>query len=102
LEKGSEEEEKKGFMDVGVLDTYTLLGLFINLLSLKAWQDMGLRTAPGTDKIEKDLDRARVAVDCLAYLIDKLEPHVGNEEKNKLRSLLADLQINFVEQSSKK
>jgi hypothetical protein len=100
LGEGSEEAEKT-FMDVGVLDTYTLIGLFISLLSLKAWQDMGLRIVPGADKIEKDFERAQMAIDCIAYLIDRLEPHVSNGEKTRLRNLLADLQINFVQQSSK-
>ena len=51
-EAGSEEPKVQ---DITSLDTYSLIGLFISLLSAKAWQTMGLRVKPGTDKIEKDL-----------------------------------------------
>ena len=92
---GQEKEEKPVVFDIASLDTYVLLELFINVLSAQAWQHMGLRVRTGTDKIEKDFERARVAIDCIAFLIDKLETHIQESEKNRLRSLLADLQINF-------
>jgi len=91
-----EKEEKPPIFDIASLDTYVLLELFINVLSAQAWQHMGLRLKTGTDKIEKDFERAKVAIDCIAFLTDKLEPHIQDSEKNRLRSLLADLQINFV------
>ena len=83
-------------LDVTALDTYVLLGLFISILSNQAWQHMGLKVKPKTDKVEKDFEHARVAIDCIASLIEKLEPHIPDAEKNELRNLLADLQINFV------
>ena len=90
------EKEKPSTLDITTLDTYVLLGLFINILSNQAWQHMGLRVKPGTDKVEIDFERARLAIDCIASLIEKLEPHIPDAEKNELRNLLADLQINFV------
>jgi hypothetical protein len=92
------DEERKEIpaLDVTALDTYALLGLFIGILSAQAWQHMGLRVKPGTDKIEKDFERARVAIDCILFLVDKLEPHVPDAEKNRLRTLVTDLQMNFV------
>ena len=97
------EKEKPSTFDITELDTYVLLGLFINILSNQAWQHMGLRMKPGTDKeVEKDFERARVAIDCIASLIEKLEPHIPDAEKNVLRSLLADLQINFVRKCGEK
>jgi len=91
-----EKEEKTTALDITSLDTYTLLELFINVLSTKAWQHMGLRVREGTDKIEKDFEQAKVAIDCIAFLINKLEPHMQDSEKGRLQNLLADLQINFV------
>jgi hypothetical protein len=97
MEKVEEREGK--LVDIFSLDTYTLLELFINLLSVKAWQDMGLRVDPRTKKISKNFERAEVAIDCIALMIDKLEPHISDStEKSRLRSLLADLQINYVQQ----
>jgi hypothetical protein len=92
-----EEQEKSPPLDITSLDTYALLGLFINILSSQAWQHMGLRLKPGADKIEKDFKRANVAIDCIAFLVDKLEPEVSESERKQLRNLLTDLQINFVQ-----
>jgi UTP-glucose-1-phosphate uridylyltransferase len=72
--------------------------LFINILNTQAWQYMGLRINPATKKIEKDMEKAIVAIDIIAYLIDNLEKKLSEEERTGLRSLLSDLQINFVRQ----
>lgn len=93
---GEEEKGKPEILDITQLDTYNLLAIFINILAEKAWQHMGLKTVQGTDKIEEDFGRAHTAIDCIAFLIDKLEPHIPENGRSKLRSILADLQINFV------
>jgi len=98
----SGEEKEQSALDITALDTYALLSLFIGILSAQAWQHMGLRMKPGTDKVEKDFERARVAIDCVAFLVEKLEPRLPDAEKGKLRSLLADLQINFVRLAEQK
>jgi hypothetical protein len=96
------EERKEPVLDVTTLDTYALLSLFIGILSAQAWQHMGLRVKPGTEKAEKDFERARVAIDCVAFLAEKLESHIPDAEKDRLKSLVADLQINFVRLLEKK
>lgn len=95
-----EEKEKPVVFDIASLDTYVLLRLFINVLGAKAWQNMGLRVKPGTDKVEKDMERAKTAIDCIAFLIDRLKPHIQEDERSSLRDLLADLQINFARLST--
>lgn len=95
LELSWEGEEKKAqVFDITSLDTYDLLSFFVSVLSAQAWQHMGLRVKPGTDKIEKDFERAKVAIDCTSFLIDKLEAHVEEKDRDALRRLLSDLQIN--------
>jgi hypothetical protein len=89
------EGEKPVALDLTSIDTYMLLSLFVNLLSTQAWQHMGLRVKPGTDKTETDLPRAQTAIDCVAFLVGKLIDHVQEDEKRQLESLVADLQINF-------
>ena len=90
------DDEKPPTMDITSLDTYVLLALFVNILSSQAWQHMGLRVKPGADNVELDLERARTAIDCIAFLVDKLTAHVQESEAKRLKNLLADLQINFV------
>ncbi|MCK5626273.1 DUF1844 domain-containing protein [Candidatus Bathyarchaeota archaeon] len=96
-----EEGEKKmgqGPVDISALDIYPILGFFVSILSAKAWQYMGLRVDPKTQTIKKDFKKAILTIDCVAFIIDKLAPQLEDEERNKLRSLLTDLQINYVSQ----
>lgn len=97
--EGDEGKEKPVVFDISSLDTYILLRFFIGVLSEKAWQDMGLRVKPGTDKAEKDMLKAKTAIDSIEFLINTLEPQLQEDEKKSLRNLLADLKINFVGQT---
>lgn len=99
-EHDHEHEHEQGAVDIASIDIYPLLGIFINILSEQAWQFMGLRVRPATQKIEKDMDRARIAIDCVAYMIDKIDSQLTDVEKPKMRGLLTDLQINFIRQQS--
>ena len=92
----NEEQPQPTAFDVTALDTYVLIQLFINILASKAWQHMGLRIKPGTDTVEKDLERAKTAIDCISSLLEKVESHLQEKEARILRNLLSDLQINFV------
>jgi len=85
----------------GVADVYNLLRLFIAMLAENAWVWMGLRRNPVTGKVEKDLAQARVAIDTLVFLSDKLAPHADERERRDMRTIVGDLQLNFVQQSSK-
>lgn len=97
-ESSGDVEGRPTVINMTLLDTYTLMRAFIGLLANQAWQDIGLVMNPQTQKIEKNIERAKTAIDCIAFLIEKLEPQLQNEEKEKLRSLLTDLQLNFVQQ----
>ncbi len=97
-ESSGDVEGRPTVINMTLLDTYTLMRAFIGLLVNQAWQDIGLVMNPQTQKIEKNKERAKTAIDCIAFLIEKLEPQLQNEEKEKLRSLLTDLQLNFVQQ----
>jgi hypothetical protein len=83
-------------VDIVSLDTYSLLGLFVGLLAEKAWQTMGLRTKPGTDKVETDFDQARVAIDTISFFAEKLQSRLPEEERQRLEGLVADLKLNYV------
>ena len=98
-EAGGEESK---IQDVTSLDTYSLIGLFIGLLSAKAWETMGLRVKPGTDKIEKDFDQARIAIDTVDFLVQKLKSRIPEAERSRLESMVGDLKLNFVRASQPK
>jgi hypothetical protein len=93
-----DEKEKVGVIDISTLELYHLLQFFITILSEKAWRYMGLRVDAISGKIEKDLIKAHAAIDCIIFLVDKLEAHLTEEEINQLRNLITDLQINYAHQ----
>jgi len=87
-----------GPVDISLLDLYQLLDLFIMLLSEQAWRYIGLRVDPRTNEIKKDLVKAHVAIDCIISLVDKIEPYLTSKDKDRLRNLITDLQINYAQQ----
>lgn len=79
------------------LDVYNLARWVISIMASSAWQYMGLQPNPGTGQIEKDLNQARIAIDTVVFLGDKIAPHLGEDERREIRNLISDLQINFVQ-----
>jgi hypothetical protein len=94
----ADEKQQAGLVDISTLDLYHLLQFFITILNEQAWRYIGLRVDPTTDEIETDFERAHVAIDCIMSLVDKLEPHLAEDERTRLRSLITDLQINYARQ----
>lgn len=76
-----------------------LVRLRIAELSELAWIHMGLVANPFTHLVVKDLPQARLAIDCAAALVEQLQPHLDDREKRELQTLLANLRINYVQQS---
>jgi len=102
LSSASDESEKmdqeSGPVDISLLDIYQLLEVFVVLLSEQAWRGIGLHIDPRTNRIAKDLVKAHDAIDCIIFLVDKMEPHLPDAEKERLRNLITDLQLNYAEQ----
>lgn len=96
--ESEKKEQEPSPVDISALDIYQLIELFIMLLSEKAWRYIGLRVEPNTNKINKDLSKASVTIDCIISLVDKIEPNLDNKEIESLRRLITDLQINYAEQ----
>jgi hypothetical protein len=90
---------KKPEQEVKLPTVPELVRLRIAELSELAWIHMGLVANPLTQRIVKDLPQARLAIDCAAALVEQLQPHLDEREKRELRTLLANLRINYVEQS---
>jgi hypothetical protein len=94
--KDAEESRQPEALDIASLDVNSLLGLFLGILAEKAWQTLGLRTKTGTDKVETDFDQARIAIDTVCFLAEKLQLRLPEEEKRRLEGLVADLKLNYV------
>lgn len=83
---------------VEAVDVYGVLRYCIALLHSQAWQNMGLVTNPATQRVERDMEQARVAIDCIGFMAEKLQPKASEEERRSLRNLLTDLRLNFARQ----
>ena len=86
-------------LDLTVLELDQLLGIFISLLAAKAWQYMGIRLTPGKEETEKDLVKAAAAIDCVTVMVDKVAPFLDEDDVGRLRSMIADLQLNYARQT---
>jgi hypothetical protein len=91
-----EEKERSQAVDLTALEIDQLIGLFIGILSAKAWQYMGIRLTPGKSEAENDMGKASMAIDCVVFLTEKIAPNLSAEEARRLRDIVADLQINYV------
>ena len=74
-----------------------MLKTFCSVLVGQGWQKLGLVMDPTTGDVAEDLEQARLAIDTLGVLIDKLEGHLTPEEKREFDAAIANLQINFVQ-----
>lgn len=73
----------------------------IDILNQGSWISLGLISDPATGSIERDLGQAKTAIDCVAFLSEKIEPELDDETRRELRNLVRDLQLNYVQQSSR-
>ncbi|HEX9306248.1 MAG TPA: DUF1844 domain-containing protein [Anaeromyxobacter sp.] len=83
----------------GPIDFYT----FILSLGSSAFVHLGDAPHPETGKpVEPDLLVAKQTIDILAMLRDKTKGNLTAEEERFLETLLADLQLRFVQKSAKR
>ena len=81
------------------VDAYVVVRFCIAQLAAVAWQKMGLQADPLTNQVHKDVEQARIAIDCATALAEKLMPHLQGQEAKDYQSLLTDLRLNFLNQS---
>lgn len=94
--------EEDLFEGLPPVDVDSMLKSFVGLLSMHAWQWLGLVKDPRTNDINQDLEQARVAIDSIGALAKQLESRVDASERKEIEDLLGSLRMNFVQQSAKK
>jgi hypothetical protein len=83
------------------LTALEMVGLYIGQLQEIAWSRMGLTPNPTSGTIERDLADARLAIDCAADLVGRIMPLLDATTRRELETMLANLRLNFVQQSGK-
>jgi len=79
--------------------------LFTNLVLMfqsAAMQHMGKIKNPMTDKIERDIEQAKISIDILDMIQRKTEGNLEEYESKLLKSVLQDLRLNYVQERDKK
>ena len=73
---------------------------YITSLSMQALIFLGVVPNPmNGDKIEKNMDQARLLIDTLSILREKTAGNLTKEEEDLLNTMLYELQVKFVEHS---
>ena len=93
----AKEEEKKQEEHFKEPDLPVLFVWFISMLSGKAWEYLGLIMNPETKEINKDLKKAKIAIDTVAFLYDQIKNDLNPEDFKRIENLLANLRMNYVE-----
>jgi len=91
------EEEKKQEEHFKEPDLPVLFVWFISMLSGKAWEYLGLIMNPETKEINKDIKKAKIAIDTVAFLYDQIKNDLNPEDFKRIENLLANLRMNYVE-----
>ncbi len=81
------------------LEMDQLMEFFLSITSTKAAQYLGVPMDEGLDGV-KDLEKARLAIDCTQFLVEKLQPYVTEEESKQLNFVVSNLQLAYVKESS--
>lgn len=63
---------------------------------------MGKLKNPVTDKIERNLEYAKISIDTLDMLKEKTKGNLSNYEEKFLEEVIRDLKLNYVDEMNKK
>ena len=78
-----------------------LFAQLVLMFQTAAMQHMGKLKNPLRDKIERDLDEARISIDFLEMLSEKKKGNLSPDEQRYLDTTLRDLRLNYVEEVAK-
>jgi len=79
---------------------YRFLSLVMSLATA-AWSQLGKVPNPVSQKIEKDLDQARISIEFLRMLQEKTEGNLSVKEQELIDNMVADLELNFADEIRK-
>ena len=76
---------------------------FISLVSMfaeMAMQHLGKTANPVSQKVEKNMQAAKMTIDMLLMLKEKTSGNLTQEEETFLTSILTNLQLNYVDEQN--
>ena len=73
----------------------------VMMFQTAAYQHMGKVMNPATQKVERNLDQAKDAIDILGMLDEKTRGNLNDNEKGLLEHTLFELRMNYVDEMNK-
>lgn len=73
----------------------------VTSFSYACWQQLGKIASPITGKIERNLEQAKYSIDLLIMLREKTRGNLTKEEENAINEMIANLQMNYVDELKK-
>ncbi|MFW6108839.1 MAG: DUF1844 domain-containing protein [archaeon] len=92
----SDEPQQIDLLDLEIEEIFRF---FIGLTSNKALQYLGVSLKEG-ETVEKDLVRARLAIDTTDYIVKKMDPYMEDEEEKQLKQMVSNLQFTYFRESN--
>lgn len=78
-----------------------MFNFVVTFFSSWGWQSLGKVANPVTGKVEKNIDMAKRTIDILEVLKEKTAGNLTENEKKILDDVLAELQLNYVDELKK-
>ncbi|HLV79784.1 MAG TPA: DUF1844 domain-containing protein [Chthonomonadaceae bacterium] len=78
------------------LDAPTFAHALLGVFDAYAWQAMGFVADAATGETHKDLPTAQLAIDCLQFLLGKVEAGLSEPERREVQRRLNDLRMNYL------
>lgn len=78
--------------------------LFMQLVIMfqqAAWSHLGKVPNPMTNKIERDLEQARLSIDMIDMLKTRTQGNISSEETQMLEHVLRELRLNYIDELDK-
>lgn len=78
------------------MDVFAFAQSLLGVFDAYAWQAMGLIAHPITQETRRDLPAAQMAIDCVQFLISKIESRLSEPDRRELSRRLNDLRMNYL------
>jgi len=78
------------------MDVRSLASALLSVFDGQAWRAMGLVADPMTGQTKKNMPDAQIAIDCVQFLLGKVENELPEPERREMQRRLNDLRMNYV------
>jgi hypothetical protein len=78
------------------METKDLVAALSTIFDGHAWRALGLVADPRTGAVQQDLPTAQLAIDCVQFLLGKVESDMTEPERRDAQRRLNDLRVNYL------